>query len=201
MNEEQRKRRWERDTDKLYRAIGEFLVKFESVCDAIQRCIMGLLQQGGLRDQRVSQILLAGMTAEPLRTLYASLVAQTQTLTEDDRIISSNAVSRFQKLIEERNDIVHSTWFIGYGNEDTVDFSQAHGLKFHKNKNGLAIKSFGRKAEDFQVLSEEAQSLFDIFIRLYGCMLIGLPLEKNFHVSADGRVSVTQSIKTTPAAE
>ena len=201
MNEEQRKRRWKRDTDELYRAIGEFLVKFEHVSFEIQRGLMFLLEGVGLRDQRVSQILLSGMTAEPLRTLYVSLIAHTHTLTKIERKIIDNAVTRFQKLIEERNDMVHSTWFIGYGNEQTVDFSEARGHKFHKNKNGWAMKSFGKKAEDFRILSQEAESLANIFRGLGACLAIGQPIEKIFLVSADGRVSVRQSTKSGPAAE
>jgi len=190
MNEEQGKERWRKDTDEIYRAIGEFVVKFEHVCNAVQTCIVFLLNHAGLRDQSVTQILLAGVTAEPLRTLFESLVAQTQGLNDTERKILKNALNRFQKLTVERNDIVHSTWYVGWGNESTNDFSEATGMKFHKNKDGAVVKFFGRKADDFRTLSEEADSLANIFQRLNGCFVGGFTVEKNFVLSADGHVSV-----------
>lgn len=190
MNEVERKDRRKKDTNELYRAIGKFIVKFEHVCFNIQTGITYLLDRAGLRDQNVSQILLAGITAEPLRTLFESLVCQTQTLNAVERKILKNALSRFQVLTEQRNDIVHSMWFIGFGNECEIDFSEAAGTKLHKNKRGTAVKSFRKKADDFDVLTKEAEQLAKIFFQLHACFAADWSVEKNFVVSSDGYVSV-----------
>ena len=189
MNEEQRKKRRKKGIDDLYRAIGEFAVKFESVCLSIQTCIVLIFDRAGLRHQKITQILLAGLTADPLRTLFESLVAQTQTLNKKEHKILKNVLNRFQKLTEERNDILHSTWFIGRGNESTTDFSEAAGMKLHKNKSGAVVKSFRKKAEDFHKLSNEAEALAKIFQRLDVFFLYGYAIEKIFVVSNDGHVS------------
>ncbi len=190
MKEEERQKRRQEDVDDLYRSIGEFVVKFEHVCFAVQTGILFLLDQAGLHNQNISQVLLAGVTADPLRTLFESLVAETQTLNDIELKMVKNALKRFQKLTEERNDIVHSTWFIGWGNENTTDFSNAAGMKYHKNKSGAVVKSFGRKAEDFVKLSQEAESLYKIFMRLQGCFGTGFKVQKNFVLSNNGQVSV-----------
>ncbi|HPD60476.1 MAG TPA: hypothetical protein PKV48_01780 [Thermodesulfobacteriota bacterium] len=189
MDEKERQDRRLKDTAKLYQAIGEFVVKFELACLSVQTCIVFILHNAGLTDQRISQILLAGLTADPLRMLFDSLVAQTQKLNDKERKIIKNALNRFQKLTEERNDIVHSTWFIGYGDRETTDFSKASGMKYHKNGKGAVVKSFRRTAADFSKLSIEAKSLADIFGRLDGCFEGGHSVEKNFVVSRDGFVS------------
>jgi hypothetical protein len=190
MDDLERKAQWKQDTDLLYRVIGEFVVTFELACHAIQICIVSLLNSAGLTNQRVTQIVLAGLTAEPLRTLFESLVGELVQLSESERKIIKDTVNRFQKLAQTRNDIVHSTWFIGYGNGSETDFSEASGHKFHKDKSGAVIKSFQRKAGDFTALTSEAQGLADIFQRLNGCFVMGRSVEKNFVVSEHGHVSV-----------
>ena len=180
--------------DALYRAIGEFVVKFEHACFGVQLCIVFLLDRAGLRDQRVTQILLAGVTAEPLRALFQSLVAQTQTLNDREKKMVENALNRLQRLTFERNDIVHSTWFVGAGNDTTTDFSEAIGMKYHKNKEGAAPKSFNRTASDFEMLTAEADELAQVFLRLNGCFVGGFSVERNFVLSADGRVSIPAGV-------
>lgn len=190
MNESERRERRKNDTDELYREIGEFVVKFEHVGHAIQTGIIFLLDGAGLHNQNVTQILLAGLTAEPLRTLFESLVAETQQLNTNEQVIVKDALNRFQKLTQNRNDIVHSIWFIGWGNEQSTDFTDASGIKFHKDMKGAKVKSFKRKAADFAKLSEEAESLVEIFRQLHGCFVGGFRVEKNFVISTDGHVSV-----------
>ena len=126
--QDERNERRMREVDELHRAIGEFVVAFEQGCHAMQTCVMGILARAGLGDQQVSQIILAGMTAEPLRALFESLVGERVKLNEVERLIIKSCVTRFQKLTEQRNDIIHSTWYIGWGNEETVDFSTASGM-------------------------------------------------------------------------
>lgn len=190
MKEEERQERWKKDTDELYCSIGEFVVKFELVSHQIQIGITSLLGLAGIRNQKISQLMLAGLTAEPLRSLYESLIAETQTINDIERKMIKDALNRFQTLIQERNDIVHSTWFIGWGNERSINFSEVSGMKFHKNKSGAAIKSFERKVADFVKLSEEADLLAKIFLRLNGCFAGGFKVKKNFILSDDGRVSI-----------
>ncbi len=190
MDEGQRMEIWKKDTDEFYRAVGEFVVKFELVCSAIQGCITFILHMAGLQQQNITQVLLAGATAEPLRTLLESLVAETQKLNKNEQKILKNALNRFQTLTSQRNDMIHSTWYVGYGNENTTDFSEASGIKYHKNKDGVATKLLTKKADDFHCLSKEAESLASIFSRLNGCFMLGSSIEKNFVVAANGQVAI-----------
>lgn len=190
MNDTERKEIWKRDTDEIYRSIGAFVVKFEHVCHAVHVAIVFLLSCAGLQNQRVSQILLSGITAEPLRTLFESLVGEIQQLNDNERKIVKNALNRFQTLTQQRNDIIHSTWFVGWGNEASADFSAVSGVKFHKDQHGAAPKSFKSTAEDFDKLSQEAEVLASIFHRLYGCFVGGFSIENNFVITEGGEVHV-----------
>jgi len=174
-------------THELYASIGEFIVKFEHVCHAMQTTITFIIHGQGLKNQRVANILLAGYTADPLRTLLESLIGETVDLNNNEKNIIKNIFSRIQKITEKRNDIVHSTWFIGWGNETTQDYTDAPGHKLHKNKQGAALKAFNYKSDNFSEFVEEAEKLSSLVLRLHGCITSGFSIEKNFKVK-DGIV-------------
>ncbi len=190
MNEKERQELRQKQVDEIHRSMGEFSVTFEQVCHALQTGIVFILDRAGLTNQKISQILLSGITAEPLRALFEALVAETTEFNEKEKLILRNALKRFQELTSARNDIIHGTWFIGWGNESTTDFSSASGMKFHKNKTGAVIKNLAQTAESFQELTDEARSLHAIFSRLYGCILGEFPVEKNFVILEDGNTAV-----------
>ena len=188
MNEEERLKIRDIQTRELYANIGEFVVKFEHVCRAMQSTITMMMYKQGLQNQQVTHIFLAGYTADPLRTLLESLIGELVTPNDKERKIVKNILSRIQKLTEKRNDVVHSTWFIGWGNEQTQDFSEAPGHKLHKNKQGASIKSFRYKAEDFSSLVDEAKKLSSFVSTLNICILEGYSIENFFKTNEAGNV-------------
>jgi len=188
MNEEERLKVRDLQTGELYANIGEFVVKFEHLCHAMQTSITFLMHGQDLKNQQVANILLAGYTADHLRTLFESLIGELVKINDNEKKIVKNIFSRIQKLTERRNDVVHSTWYIGWGNEQTQDFSEAPGHKLHKNKQGAALKAFNYKAEDFLELVEEAEKLSSLVMRLHGCVTGEFSIEKNFKINETGNV-------------
>lgn len=178
----------------LYEAIGRFVVEFEQAGHAIQVCITFILWKAGLRDQQLSQVVLAGTTAEPLRALFESLVGQQITLNDLERKMIKNATTRFQNLTSERNDVIHATWHIGWGDGPADDFSTASGSKHHKNKDGTAPKFFSLKVEDFAARTAEARALKEIFQRLNFCFLGSDSIEKNFVFLESGALAVPPGV-------
>jgi len=193
MSDDKRLAKRKKQMDELYAAIGEFVVKFEFINFYIEKGIILLLQSQGLRSQQVAQILIAGQTAEPLKTNYQSLIYQTQNLNPTEKLMIENAFKRLVKVIEARNDIIHSTWFIGWGNETTEDFSVASSMKSHKNKSGAAIKSFDYQVNDFKNLIDETEELSKIFSRLSSIYIWGHSIERNFIIKSDGNLSVPEN--------
>ena len=188
MNEEERLKIRDAQINELYANIGEFVVKFEHVCHAMQTAIIFIMHGQGLKNQQVAHIFLAGYTADPLRTLFESLIGELTNLNYKEKKIIKNILSRIQKLTEHRNDVVHSTWYIGWGNEQTQDFSEAPGHKLHKNKKGAALKAFKYKSDEFSALVEESEKLSALVMRLHGCMVCKLSIEKNFKINDAGNV-------------
>lgn len=161
MNEAERFEIWKQQTEEIYRGIGEFVVKFEVVCFSMSLCVQAMLERSGLKNQQISQVLLAGLTAEPLRTLFGALAAETNWLSEEERDKLKSILSGFQRLTEKRNDIVHGTWLLDFGNyaSHQSDFGKAIGFKYHKNKNGVATKTQAETASELNAHIDEAIEL------------------------------------------
>lgn len=189
MKTEERKQKLDRQTNELYASLGQFTVKFEHVCFAIENCIVAILGHEGLHSQKVARILLAGITADPLRALFQSLYAEINKDQATDEVkIIKDILARFQKLTQDRNNIVHGKWFIGWASEQDTDFSKANGIKLDKNSSGFNPKNFPYTLDDFNNFIKEAEELGKIFQRLHGCIFIQTSVAKNFSMDKTGRV-------------
>lgn len=177
----------------LHQAIGEFAVAFENISHQQLRCIEVLLESAGLRDQRVMQILFADYTSEPMRVMLQSLIGQLRPPDASEKTILKNLFVRHQKLISRRNEVMHGTWMMGYGNEQTTDWGTAFGWKLGKNKKGARVKGFNYRVEDFNELWQEAKELAKAFFRLWGCYSGGFDVKKNFEVADDATVAAPNS--------
>lgn len=175
--------------DVLHQAIGEFAVAFENISHQQLRCIEVLLKTAGLRDERVFQILFANYTSEPMRVMLQSLIGQLRPPDASEQAIVKNLFARHQRLISRRNEVMHGTWMIGYGNDQTADWGTAVGWKLGKNKSGASVKGFKYRVEDFDELTQEANELVKAFFRLFGCYSGGFEVRKNFDVDEDGTAS------------
>jgi hypothetical protein len=155
--------------DEIHRAIGRFVAAFSGAEGNVQTCIIFILNSAGLagpRGQMISRVLIADLTAEPLRALLQSLVGEALVLTQEVADTFDDALKRYKKLIEVRNDVMHATWFVAYGAEDSEDFSQASSLKFRKNKSGARVGWTTWTAVEPDKFSDEADALADAFRRL-----------------------------------
>ena len=186
---------YKNQTNELYASIGKFVVKFEQVCHTMRTLIIFILDGSGLKNQQLTNILLADHTAEPLRGILLSLIGETVSLNENEKEIVKNIFARIQQLIGIRNDIVHSMWFIGWRNKTMIDFAEASGYKLHKNKDGSATKTFKYKKEDFEELSKEAEILSELVFRLHACIITKFCIEKNFDFDKKGNVIKSRGLR------
>ena len=174
--------------NELYRAIGRFVVKFELMRYNLELGILFLLDQAGLRNQRAAHILLSGQTAEPLKTWLFSLIGELKKPDEKEANLLKKVGERIQKLTEIRNDVVHSTWFIGWASTEQTDFSEAPGFKLHKSKKGAEYKQFRYKAADFEKFATEAIALADLVFTINAACVTKTPLTQMLSVAPDGTV-------------
>ena len=74
--DDDRREQYEEQTEEIYAAIGRFTVKFEHVCHAMHSGIFMMLSFAGLRNQSIGQAVLADLTAERLRKMFAAVLAE-----------------------------------------------------------------------------------------------------------------------------
>ncbi len=155
MTEEERKEKSTTQRNEIYRAIGHFAVEFQSMCDIMQGCIIEIFTYHGLKEQDHVNILLCDLTAMPLlRKLEGSCASFLKSNPKLDRV--NTLFSYCQKLIEERNKIIHGTWFIGCASVTQTDFDLARGYKDKSNKkNGRERENLNYRAADFDSLTKK----------------------------------------------
>ncbi len=167
---------FDRQVAELYRAIGEFAVQFEHVTWAMQLGVISLLTHAGLRNQAMAQVVVADLTAAPLASMYQSLVAEARSLSDDERRICDAIFKRTKALIETRNDVIHSTWFVGWASSKADDVSRVDGQKQTRGKRGSDIKQLVNDADGFKRHAQECDYVAGLLRRLFGLLLGGRDL-------------------------
>ena len=195
MDEEERQEKHQRQTNELYCAIGKFAVKFEQVCHNMQNGIVVILLRNGLKNERLGDALLSGVTADPLRKAFGALIKEALKDHADatDAMIVDYILKRVQELTETRNDVIHRTWFIGWASPSDTDFSLASGSKIKHGKKGVDFSLREYKVEDFDKFSAQADEISGLVNRLYVAVATGISLSKNFAIDSNGRVTIIGS--------
>lgn len=123
--------------NEIYQALGQFLAAFSGMVHAMEGDLYFAV--GG--NQQLLMAITVELTAYPLAQAWRSVMAQATDLSEDDRKVLSDLRAEIGKLIELRNDWMHGTWFIGYGNEAATDWSEAGLFRLKNTKDGVAVSA------------------------------------------------------------
>jgi hypothetical protein len=181
-----RQTKFNEQTAALYAAIGRFVVEFEQMCFAMSNAVLFALHNGGLKDQQLGNAMLAGLTAGPLREMTLSVFAH---LYRDDLAglqIVRDLAARTQQLTTSRNEIIHSTWFIGWASQEDTDFSRASGMKLKNTKSGPMAMSVSNSVAEFDRETEKAKELAVLWRQLLGCLLSGTVPTNYFNRDPEG---------------
>jgi len=118
------------------------------------------------------------------------MIYETLELKDEEQQIFKIILKRVQTLIDSRNNIIHSTWFVGWANPQDIDFSEASGHKLIKGKSGAGVKNFKYTSSDFDKLSNECDAVVELINRLWACTTGNYEISKNFIITETGSVSV-----------
>lgn len=152
--------------ERLFRAIGEFVVRFEHAIGMAAFAVQSMLEHRGLDSRRLSGVVVANLTADPTLDIFFSLAAEVAGAQWDDadRLVVKRLRSRAQELVKVRNDIVHSQWIVGWGGAAALGASDADGRsyparRYGRDKGGLAQRSFEFSPLDIEVWAGKAMLL------------------------------------------
>lgn len=134
---EDQRDKFNQQTELSYNKIGRFVVKYEHMLSAMRFTIQHGLSGHGI--SRGSNVLYVMLGAIPELKLVAVLEAcyYPLFLNNSESIESLNHVVRdVRSIIEFRNRLVHTQWFIGWTSQKETDWSDFHGDKLKYLKEG-----------------------------------------------------------------
>ena len=162
-----------------YEAIGRLVVQFEHGVEQIRMFNMhlaGLFHSN--EGQWTARTFMHRMTARELgevfRTLFTDLKVRGAkdrivTPTNDDLRAMEDLAKRWSALCDKRNEAVHSTWYIGWGDE-----GRASTLQWRRAKKGLSPHAKKYGLEDFAQIADDAKNFADLLAYLKGGFLINV---------------------------
>lgn len=129
------------ESDKLFIAIGKFLVSFSELISITEHLTSLLLSEGGNEDvYRKARIVVSNSTAKPLADSFFSLLKdfETKKWTGDDELIVKEARKEFDNLIKKRNRFAHDVWHLGHPNLPRPSHDSWHSIRsFGSPRSGL----------------------------------------------------------------
>jgi len=169
----------------LYSLLGEFTVEFERVCLFMRENINYWSLQDGNKNEMYVRTLTTGMGAMSLLSAFRSIAVRVRELSSDEQKILSNIYKQIETLIQDRNDLLHATWFGPTTIEKYREMVSIDGLKVKHTKDGIANKYLDLSLETFGPLIEKCQRLQLTLITV--AMSLRTPeFSLNFAYSPDG---------------
>jgi hypothetical protein len=186
MDKTQRREKYEAQTEELYAGLGAFVAAFELLVFAMRQTLVTALSRN-FQSQQLIGPAFAELTASPLTSTFQATTARlidfcdlNDSEKEMGRKVLISVCNQIRAMTEERNSIVHGTWFIGWASEEQEDFSHADGFKAKNTKAGMIHADIGRTRADFDSLVDRCHELTDLVNRVHGAILIGRPFSTNF---------------------
>ena len=171
----------------VYEAYGRYAVQFEKACGSLEVLIDKILLKEGLKKKEMRDIILSGLTAEPLKSLAQSLIGELLKPRDEEAKIIKSIFSQFHDLATKRNEIIHArlaAWSISHGDEYKEYMT---GYKLHKNSGGVAIKQIKHTCESLQENIEDARRVFYSICQLRKCIEDGLSIRAHFSINKHGK--------------
>lgn len=131
--------------------LGKFMVSFEHATHYFKDCISEILALNGLKDTNYSDILLSKLTADPIKTIFQSMIPYHYSGENNPKI--EKIIKEFTFLIEIRNIIIHCYWAIGVSPDNPVDLSLI-GIKNTTSKKGITYLDLDLELKEIQRISE-----------------------------------------------
>jgi hypothetical protein len=146
-----------------YRSIGEFVVAFEHACGAARTFVLHYLPGNSGEDQDKKITVLRTLGAKQLADTVRTLLDRTGRYGEEEEA----ALSNFGALIERRNVVVHSAWFIGWAPEgESTEASSVTAMGPSRKLNGPAWAVRRLDFEELRADIEKAKKVRTGLMRL-----------------------------------
>ncbi len=185
-NGEDPKEKYKRQTDEIHAALGRHVEAFERVVGFIRAgcqqfacvCVQG---PGTALHSRLVVVIFnhRSMSADTLFSIYRSLVGEIirskkPSIEDSERSVVESVLRQFntdfQMVVNDRNDYLHGTWFIGYENALALPSTPSIALIRGKAKNtGIEFVAGPKSSTEIDEKSEECRRLAEYFLLFHHC--------------------------------
>ena len=182
-------------TNKILKSIGLFCVEFEQVFFKLEACIRQILFDEGLKNDNIQEILLSNLSAFQILQTTQSLYFEKYAPAGKNKKIADKIFKDIQGLIENRNNIIHSKWFIAREVSNKRK-EIAFGHKLHKKKEGNFLKKFEYTEKDFNEQNEKTVKNRNIISTLYKTIILKSDLIEWFDLDSEGNIKIIKKTTT-----
>ncbi len=196
MDETERQAIRVRQEREIYEAIGRFAVMFERVVATMAMTITTAPTLHSRRFQPIDRAALTKKTAGAVFKKFCKVVAECRAgfTGERDAEIMANVFGRLDRLIKDRNNVLHRHWYVGWGSESDTDFSRVSGHAFGAAGTPDNPALLDYTAAEFNALTVRAEELAGIVMGVQAHIMSGSAFTLwRFHENGDvfmpGRVS------------
>lgn len=162
---------------KQFETLGRYVQDFEFMIHAVRSGCIGTVANGSKGKFEYIQIAFnhSAMSANTLYEIYRAYIATAlrghlSHLPEKDkdalRSIMKDISKDFPKAVKNRNNLLHGTWYIGYGDGVSEPSPEVPVLKFKVTKGGIQSAPKLSDIEALRALSSECRRLTQIFFLL-----------------------------------
>lgn len=171
-----------------FQELGKFLATFEHTAHTFRENISFILKEDGLQNKIYSDILLNRLTAEPISTIFQTMIYYH--FDKQRQIFLNDVIKEFKDLIEVRNIVIHCYWIIGVGFDDESRVSM-YGLKQKNSKAGAIHYNLNLEIEEVKKLNKVCNDFCEL------CHAIQNRMERGDEKYDDLKETLTQ-IKFKP---
>ncbi len=114
--------------DELYRLLGRYLVEYQQTQFWLKTSLTSSLSLTASQ-QPIFRLLAEELSDKGFNRAIRNIIFQLRTFQPDEKKIISFVCNELDSVEARRNAIIHGTFFIGWGNENTVDWSKASRTK------------------------------------------------------------------------
>lgn len=150
---------YEKGEHLAYQELGRFLTNFEKTVFTFKQNIALILKENGLKGEHFSNIILARLTAEPIRQMFESMLPHGYN--PEKQAFLKLAINRFRELTELRNIIIHCYWIITADLFDEESVSMM-GIKHKTSQKGISQYNLTMEVEDMKRLNVVVEEFLEL---------------------------------------
>jgi hypothetical protein len=129
---------WLEQTSALYARLGRYLVDYGQFIFMLRRCLFVRLVPGQAIKEEAA-LVVDELSDRALVRAVERLVRYVRSPDEREELIVRDVFARIRRAIERRDQIIHSTWYVGWGNEYTQRWDTAEREKRQGGSRGGKI--------------------------------------------------------------